>query len=123
MTNLKIELTEDMIASYSVDFTDKESYLKWVDEWKAEYKKLSREIHELKRGRKQFKYQYRDKGMNAVKRRTKVGPNPMHKDYNGYRTEYKIDELSYSAKKLLRKRHDARKVSIHMKKQKLEEAA
>ncbi len=34
-----------------VPFSDRESYLKWKDEWKAAYKILSREIREAKNGR------------------------------------------------------------------------
>ena len=34
-----------------VPFTDRESYLKWKDEWRAAYKWLSQEIREAKNGR------------------------------------------------------------------------
>lgn len=34
-----------------VPFTDRESYLKWKDEWRAAYKWLSHEIREAKNGR------------------------------------------------------------------------
>lgn len=34
-----------------IPFTDRESYLKWKDEWRAAYKWLSQEIREAKNGR------------------------------------------------------------------------
>ncbi len=38
-----------------VPFTDRESYLKWKDEWRAAYKWLSQEIREAKNGRSSLK--------------------------------------------------------------------
>lgn len=37
-------------------FGDRESYLKWKDEWRAAYKWLSQEIREAKNGRSSKKY-------------------------------------------------------------------
>jgi len=65
--------------TYKFNFTTREEYLEQRAEWKIVYKALSQEIRELKRGRKQFKWEYRPKGNDTLPRKTKVGPNP---DYN-----------------------------------------
>lgn len=65
--------------TFTFNFSSKEEYLEQRAEWKAEYKALSKEIRELKRARKQFKWEYRPKGNDTMKRKTKVGENP---DYN-----------------------------------------
>ncbi len=38
-----------------VQFSDRESYLRWKDEWRAAYKWLSQEIREAKNGRSSLK--------------------------------------------------------------------
>ena len=43
---------------FNFPFTDKESYLKWVAEWKVNYRKLSDEIRERKAACKQLQVAY-----------------------------------------------------------------
>lgn len=65
--------------TYTFDFSSKEEYLEQRAEWKIIYKALSQEIRELKRARKQFKWDYRPKDNDTLPRKTKAGKNP---DYN-----------------------------------------
>ena len=78
-------------------FKTREEYLKYRAEWKDAYKQLSAEIREAKNQRKQFKWEYRDKGMNAVKRKTKVGENP---NYNPYANSH-VQDLRYLARNMM----------------------
>ena len=64
-------------------FKTKEEYLAYRAEWKAAYKKLSKDSREAKNKRKQFTWEYREKGQTAVKRKIKIGRNPNYDAYIG----------------------------------------
>lgn len=67
----------------------REAYLEWIKRWRHAYKGLSRVIRELKRCRKEFKYEYREKGNDTAQRRIATGPNPF---YDSHAPLY-LDEL------------------------------
>lgn len=60
----------------NIDFTNREEYLVWRADWKAQYKALSKEIRELKANRRQFTWAWRVQADNSSKKRVKVGDNP-----------------------------------------------
>jgi len=74
------------------NFDNKKEYLAYRKEWAEIYKDLSRAIRELKAKRKQFRWKYREKGMNALKRKTKIGVNPnYHKDAHWKAAALRVD--------------------------------
>ncbi len=83
--------------TYTFNFSSKEEYLAQRVEWKAEYKALSKEIRELKRARKQFKWDYRPKGNDTMKRKTKAGANP---DYDSSAC-WQAASRKYAARQML----------------------
>ena len=78
-------------------FNSREEYLKYRAEWKVEYKRLSAEIRETKKQRKKFLWEYRDKGQNAIKRKTKIGPNP---NYNSF-SNIHVSDLRWMARNMM----------------------
>lgn len=74
----------------SINPTNRLEYLDWRKEWRLQYKELSKEIREIKKSRKQFRYEYRPKDNTAMKRRWKIGPNPSYDPYaNSYWASYR----------------------------------
>jgi len=78
-------------------FTSKGEYLAYRAEWKAEYKQLAKDSREQKANRKQFTWEYRPKGNDSMKRRTKTGANP---NYDGYAC-CRVMSLRLKAKNML----------------------
>ena len=78
-------------------FKTREEYLAYRAEWKAEYKQLTKDSREAKRNRKQYTWEYRAKGMDAVKRRTKTGDNPNYDSYAASR----VMRFRWQAKNML----------------------
>ena len=74
-TSCKIE-NERRTEMITFTFKTREEYLKWREEWKAEYKERSKEIRRLKNARKEYKWTYRAKGDDTSPRRIKAGVNP-----------------------------------------------
>lgn len=81
---------KEMVQRISDKFNeikDKESYLKFRETWAKEYMILSAKIRTLKHNRKEYIWQYRKKGDNTSKRRTKIRANPNYDSmasYNAY---------------------------------------
>ncbi len=88
---------EMKIVTYEMNFKTREEYLKWRQEWKADYKDISQKIRELKNARKEFIWEYRPKELTMVKRRKKVGPNPNH----SWSAAWKAQEAKYEARAML----------------------
>ena len=119
MNNFEIEITDQDIEDWKKEFTDKESYLKWIDNWKKEYKELSQQIRSIKGQRKQFKWEYREKGQNAVKRRTKIGENPLYESS----ASWKVAPYRSKAREMMKQRITAKWISRIMRDNNIKEAA
>jgi len=72
--------------------------------------------------RKQFTWSYRAPGMDGVKKKTKIGPNSSYVCWD-FKEWDELERFRSHATGLLRERHEARLVSIHLKQQRLMEAA
>lgn len=101
------------------EFNTKEEYLQYREDWKKEYKELSSIIHNLKKQRKQFKWEYREKGDQASKRKTKAGDNP---SYNP-NAAMKAANLGNKATTLLAELHEAKAYSWELRQKAQEKAA
>jgi len=66
-------------------FTDKESYLKWVGEWKAELQELNEQIRLCKKNRKQFVWSSKP---SRTEKRTIVGDNPTYDSSAAIKRQY-----------------------------------
>ncbi len=97
-------------------FKSREEYLAYRAEWKAEYKQLTKDSREQKANRKQYTWEYRAKGMNAVKRRTKTGDNP---NYDGYAV-CRVAQLRWKAKNMLIELAEAKEMAGEQRKARLE---
>lgn len=100
-------------------FTDRETYLKWVEEWKDRYKELSREIREIKSGRKEFQWSYRPKGDTAMKRKTKIGPNPNYLGRGSTEEVFTLPKLRQEAYDMMIERLQAKLKSTKMREEAL----
>ena len=64
--------------------TGKDAYLKYISDWKANYRALVSAIRELKKARKQYVWKYSMAPDGRSKIRTIVGRNPLHGKNNPY---------------------------------------
>ena len=94
-----------------LNFKNKEEYLAYRAEWKAAYKKLSKDSREAKNKRKKFTWEYRpsfkEVGVaynNSVKRKTKIGRNPNYDMHIGGT----IYELKHEAVAMLERLAEAK---------------
>lgn len=102
--------------TYTFNFDSKEEYLEQRAEWKAEYKALSKEIRELKRARKQFKWDYRPKGNDTLPRKTKAGKNP---NYNPS-AHWMAASRKYAARQMLEVLSEAKEEAGRQRQARLE---
>lgn len=86
------------MSDYNFNFSTKEEYLDWRNQWKEKYKEISKLSRESKQGRKKFIWKYRDPGLTTVKKRTKVGENPNYDPH----ISYQVDIYRRAAKALLK---------------------
>lgn len=102
--------------TYTFNFDSKEEYLEQRAEWKTEYKALSKEIRELKRARKQFKWDYRPKDNDTLPRKTKAGRNP---DYNPSASWQAVSK-KYTAREMLEVLKEAKEEAGRRRRARLE---
>lgn len=116
MNNFEIEITDQDLKDWEEEFTDKESYLKWVDEWKAEYKKLSQAIHDMRKTRKMYLgYELNEEGTKYVRK-----DNPL---YDPNYSQWEEHCLSKRANEMMEQRMTAKWISRIMRQNTLKEAA
>ena len=105
--------------TYVFEWASKEEYLEWRTNWRKAYKQLSKIIRELKGQRKKFKWEYRPKGNDTMKRRTKIGENPNH----DYSADWYVGMYSSIARELMQVRMASKIEAGRQRNLRLDEAA
>ncbi len=97
-------------------FKTREEYLAYRADWTAKYKQLTKDSREAKRNRKQFTWEYRPKGNDSMKRRTKTGDNPNQDSYACSR----VMRFRWQAKNMLIELAEAKEMAGEQRKARLE---